>query len=169
MKKLFFGLVAMVFFMFSFTTKENANKLETLKPWYLALLTLEIDVKFGENKVINGVRYSCIGSGVCSIKVGRKAPPPVKTDLSDVKNDKPFIAFDENGSIYIIANESYRRDELLKSFTLNNKVEIDNETISILNKIAKSINPNVKEFKGIVIGTKLTPYNEDGFNKLKLN
>jgi hypothetical protein len=153
--------------MFSFNTAES-KVTENKKPWYLALVTMDIDVQFGQNKVINGVRHECIDGGICRIRVGRQAPP-VKTDLSDVKIDKPFLAVDEDGFVYIIANEKFTRDEMIKSFTLENEVEIDAETIFTLNKIAKTANPNAKNFNGISKGTKLTPYNEDGFNKLKLN
>ena len=166
MKKLLFGLIAIV--MFGFVGNAQTKNSSAKKSPWLALLTAEIDIAFGQNEVINGVRYKCIGGGICYIKLGRQANQGV-IKLSDVKTNAPLIAIDVDGGVYLVAREDFDREEMRKSFVVANQPEIDAETISLINSIIQKANPNAKEFRGITKGTNLSPYLQEGFNILKLN
>lgn len=169
MKKLLFGLIATVMFGFVGNATESPMNEIGKKPWYLALLSIEVDIQFGQNKVINGVRYSCVDGGICRVRAGRTANW-TRTDLSDVKDSSPILAVnEEDGGLYIIASVDNKRKEFLGSFVLESDTEFDEETLTIINNKLKEVNPRSTPFKGLTKGTVLKPFTEDGFNKIRLN
>lgn len=166
MKNFLLGLIATVFISLS----ANAQTTSTSKrPWYLALLALSVDVQMGHNDYINGHYVECIRDGFCRVRVNRTANW-VKTDLSDIKIDVPFIAVDINdGSLYIMAPESFKREEFTQKRILKYKTDIDEASLEILNNQIHKVNPKAVDFKGLIEGMPINPYLENGYYKIKIN
>lgn len=65
--------------------------------------SIGVEIKFGQNKVINGQRFECIDGGTCSIKVNRMAPP---RNLKDLDKNESYLIKDENGQLALIVPNS---------------------------------------------------------------
>lgn len=159
MKKILLGLIATVMFsVMSFAQQTAKPKPKGFSLASLIGLEVNVEIVNGQNQVINGVRYSCIGGGICYFKY----------HVSFNKNANTYLATDkEDGSLYIITDTP--SETFVKDTVMNTDTTIDEETLVAINKAIKEKNPKAKEFLGIPKGTVLSPFQDNKTYVLKIN
>mgnify|MGYP003604270233 CR=1 FL=1 len=158
MKKLLFSLVAIAFLSLNANAQKKPKKLTSFWP--------DIEIKFGQNTVLNGIVYPCLNSGLCSITVNKNA---ISGTTKDFPTKVSFLALDIEGNLFVVAHSSFDRVEFNERIEMLSETNLDVKTLEIINKEIISINPNAPKFTGVKKGTVLIPTNDNNFNFISLN
>jgi hypothetical protein len=160
MKNLFLGLVATVMFSFNGYSSEvglqtSIKNLDTEiinanGEWKKALLaalasSVGIEIQFGQNTVINGVRYSCINGGTCYIKVNRTSGP---INIKDLETNSTYLVKDSKGTIALIIPNSVARSR--QEFDMTKGVFVSDNDFP-LSKVENLDQKSLDSFKGFTI------------------